>query len=162
MRISSTCAQSRVSMTKMCIRDRYISGKALLILIAAVVLTMNGLRQRDLFLYTPEEIYMNYVNQLLGEVTDEKIAFIEKEREDIDSCDEKIAQLSEQYYNGEISYAQFSSESMILTNSREARSEPFELCLLYTSRTANTAIAEIGTILWEIVFRNTRSILKLC
>lgn len=105
----------------------YISGKALLILIAAVVLTMNGLRQRDLFLYTPEEIYMNYVNQLLGEVTDEKIAFIEKEREDIDSCDEKIAQLSEQYYNGEISYAQFSSESMILTNSREARSEPFEL-----------------------------------
>lgn len=105
----------------------YISGKALLILIVAVVLTISGLRQRELFLYTPEEIYMNYINQLLGKVTDEKIAFIEKEREDLDSCEEKIANLNERYQNGEISYAQFFSESTALTNSKEARLKPFEL-----------------------------------
>ena len=104
-----------------------ISGKALLLLLAAVLFTLYGLRQQELFLYSPEQIYVEYIDSLLGGVTDEKIAFIEQERADLDSSDEKIAALWEQVQNGSLPYNAYLAERTMLENAKEARTRPLEL-----------------------------------
>ena len=105
----------------------YISGKALAMLLLAVIIGYNTMQSRELFLYTTDELYLEHIEVLQGELNDEKIAYVAQKRAELDDISNQINALSERYMNGEISMEMMTVESQMLSNMRETLERPLEI-----------------------------------
>ena len=80
------------------------------IVIVAIVLLAKGFVAAETFTYTPsftDSIYHEYMTTLSGEVTEEKLTYIEEERNRIDTAKNGYNQVLADYYQGKISQADY-------------------------------------------------------
>ncbi len=89
-------------------------GKLLLankfIIIVAVVLLAKGFIATETFTYTEsftDSVYKEYMTTLSGELTEEKLAYMEEERNRIDSAKNGYNQILADYYQGKVSQQEY-------------------------------------------------------
>lgn len=104
-----------------------IGGKAAVLLLAVILLTVYGLRQTELFLYTPEQVYVECANTLAGALNDQKIQYIQTERASLDAIGEEISALYEKAALGEISSQDAELQATLLRNRVQEKEEPLRV-----------------------------------
>ena len=89
-------------------------GKLLLankfIIIVAIVLLAKGFIATETFTYTEsftDSVYKEYMTTLSGELTEEKMAYIEAERNRIDTAKNSYNQVLADYYQGKVSQSEY-------------------------------------------------------
>ncbi len=104
-----------------------IGGKVIVLLLAAVLFTAYSLRQTELFLYTPEQVYVEYANTFAGVLNDQKIQYIKEERASLDRIDEEISALYEKVTQGELSSEEAAFQATLLRNRQQEKEEPLRV-----------------------------------
>ncbi len=83
-----------------------IYNKTTALLLAYVLLQVILINSSSFYIGPEEHYYSNYMSILQGEINDEKIDFIKKEKQQLDLLAAQNTLLNEKYANGEISYAE--------------------------------------------------------
>lgn len=85
-------------------------NKGAILLIAFIIFESIMLINTNYYKSPQEHYYKNYMDILSGEITPEKIVYIETEKQNIINSEKMQEELNEKYNNGEISLLQFQSE----------------------------------------------------
>ncbi len=104
-----------------------IGGKAAVLLLVVFLLTVYGMRRVELFLYTPERVYVEYANVLAGEWNEQKSDYVQAERASLNGIGEEIRALHEKVTRGEISSQDAEFQAMILHGQQQEKEEPLQM-----------------------------------
>lgn len=86
------------------------TNKGVVLLIAFIIFESIMVINTDYYKSPQEHYYQNYMEILSGEITSEKIDYIETEKQNIINSEKMQEELNEKYNNGEISLIQLQSE----------------------------------------------------
>lgn len=99
----------------------FISNKVILIIIAAVIIGYQNIDASPLLMPKDTAVYKSYVDSLAGEVTAEKVAFIEAEQKRFDNIPSELQKLRNSYKDGLLSRASYKEELNRITLFSEKR-----------------------------------------
>jgi len=85
-------------------------NKAIIILIVFIAIEMVVAVNIEYYKSPEDYYYSNYIDILQGELTEDKIDYIENEKNEIAEAEQRIVVLNERYDNGEISLTQLQNE----------------------------------------------------
>ena len=90
------------------VHKHMVAGKWILLLVAVLLIKGYTVQTTDTVAYSfSDAVYMDYMELLEGEVTDEKLAYIEDERANIDYLMSAEAEMKEKYQRKEITFAEY-------------------------------------------------------
>ncbi len=89
----------------------FISGKVWAVLGIAFIVAWQQVEVKDWKLNRKEEVYNKYIEQIAGTLTEQKLQFIEQERDRFSAIPNEMAKLDELLESGEIDLLQFRQET---------------------------------------------------
>ena len=97
------------------------SRKILLLPIIAILLIFNSIMEREPVFDTDEAVYLDYLTELEGELTEQKETFIREEQERFENLPAEAERIAEQFAEGEITKNRYDYEMFRLNAFRERK-----------------------------------------